>query len=154
MTLIKSGQLFLYPFSHADAFWYIIGNFTPFPHIDAFWCLCSRRLFKNIVTKEEIAQNEQFLLLPQCFSLLVIGYPFCCRIVVWGKVLRRIFSFCQCFQFYSMRCYFLERVIKKSIPWPSFHFVHWTLCLPRLQLISYTSICLGWTFFARLWHHF
>ena len=31
---------------------------------------------KNIVTKEEIAQNEQFLLLPQYFPLLVIGYPF------------------------------------------------------------------------------
>ena len=27
------------------------------------------------MTKEEIAQNEQFLLLPQCFPLLVIGYP-------------------------------------------------------------------------------
>ena len=35
-----------------------------------------RQLFENIVTKEEIAQNEQFLLLPQCFPLLVIGYPF------------------------------------------------------------------------------
>ena len=33
-------------------------------------------LVENIVTKEEIAQNEQFLLLPQCFPLLVIGYPF------------------------------------------------------------------------------
>ena len=32
--------------------------------------------FKNIVTNEEIAQNKQFLLLPQCFPLLVIGYPF------------------------------------------------------------------------------
>ena len=32
--------------------------------------------FENIVTKEEIAQDVQFLLLPQCFSLLVIGYPF------------------------------------------------------------------------------
>ena len=51
-------------------------TFNPFLHIDAFWCLCSRRLFENIVTKEEIAQNEQFLLLPQCFLLLVIGYPF------------------------------------------------------------------------------
>ena len=45
-------------------------------------------------------QNEQFLLLPQCFPLLVIGYPFnyrdftffdktcsvvCCRIVICGK---------------------------------------------------------------------
>ena len=47
--------------------------FNPFPHIDAF---CSRWLFENIMTKEEIAQNEQFLLLPQCFPLLVIGYPF------------------------------------------------------------------------------
>ena len=32
--------------------------------------------FENIVTKEEVAQNEQFLLLPQCFPLLVKGYPF------------------------------------------------------------------------------
>ena len=28
------------------------------------------------MTKEEIAQNEQFLLLPQYFQLLVIGNPF------------------------------------------------------------------------------
>ena len=48
--------------------------FNPLPHIDAFWRLYSRQLFENIVTKEEIAQNEQFLLLPQCFPLLVIGY--------------------------------------------------------------------------------
>ena len=75
-------------------------EFNPFPQTDTFWRLCSRRLFENIVTKEEIAQNEQFLLLPQCLPLLVIGYPFnyrdflffwqnmikvvCCRIVVWG----------------------------------------------------------------------
>ena len=51
-------------------------HYNPFPHIDAFWCLCSRQLFENIVTKEEIAQNVQFLLLPQCFLLLVIGYQF------------------------------------------------------------------------------
>ena len=44
-----------------------------FPHIDAFGRLCSRRLFENIVTKEEMAQNVQFLLLPQCFPLFVIG---------------------------------------------------------------------------------
>ena len=50
--------------------------FNPFPHMDAFWRFCSRRIFENIVTKEEIAQNEQFLLLTQCFPLLVIGYPF------------------------------------------------------------------------------
>ena len=36
---------------------------------------CYRQLFENIVTKEEIVQNEQFLLFPQCFPLLVIaGY--------------------------------------------------------------------------------
>ena len=50
-------------------------SFNPFPHIDAFRRLCSRRLFENIVTKEEIVQNEQFLLLTQCFPFLVIGYP-------------------------------------------------------------------------------
>ena len=42
---------------------------NPFSHIDAFRCLYSRQLFENIVTKEEIAQNKQFLLLPQCFPL-------------------------------------------------------------------------------------
>ena len=31
--------------------------------------ICSRRIFENIVTKEEIAQNKQFLFLPQCFPL-------------------------------------------------------------------------------------
>ena len=31
---------------------------------------------KKIVTKEEIAQNERFLLLPLCFPLWIIGYPF------------------------------------------------------------------------------
>ena len=35
--------------------------FNTFPHINAFWRLCSRRLFENILTKEEIVQNEQFL---------------------------------------------------------------------------------------------
>ena len=50
--------------------------FNTFPHIDAFWRICSRGFFENIVTIEEIAQNEQFLLLPQCFPLLVVGFPF------------------------------------------------------------------------------
>ena len=54
----------------------IISTVNPFPHIDAFWRLCSRRLFENIVTKEEIAQNVQFLLLLQCFTIFVICYPF------------------------------------------------------------------------------
>ena len=83
-------------------------NFSliPFPHIDAFWRLCSRRLFENLVTKKEIAQIVQFLILAQCFPLFVIGYPFNygdfpffdkirskssahSRIAVWGKGLNR-----------------------------------------------------------------
>ena len=71
-------------------------NINPFPHIDAFWRLCSRQLFENIVTKEEIAQNVQFLLLPQCFQLWRFSMFWqntfkvvCCRIVVWGKGLKK-----------------------------------------------------------------
>ena len=30
---------------------------NPFPHTEAFWCLCSRRLFENIVTKEECSKQ-------------------------------------------------------------------------------------------------
>ena len=44
------------PFSRhlmGQIFWPI----NPLPHIEAFWHLCSRLLFENIVTKEEIAQN-------------------------------------------------------------------------------------------------
>ena len=34
--------------------------------------------FENIVRKEEIARNEQFLLFPQCFLLnQKIGIPIC-----------------------------------------------------------------------------
>ena len=46
---------------------------NPFPHKDSFWRLCSRRLCTNMVTKEEIAKNEQFLLLSQCFQLNVFN---------------------------------------------------------------------------------
>ena len=65
--------------SEAEAFWKHCGNsliIIAFPHVDVFWRLCSRQLFENIVTKVKIAHNEQHLLLPQCFPLLVIGYPF------------------------------------------------------------------------------
>ena len=69
-----------FPCSHLNSLKTVCSRFmfcfNPFPHIDAFWRLCTRRLFENIVTKEEIAQNEQFLLLPLCFTLVVIGYPF------------------------------------------------------------------------------
>ena len=39
-----------------------------FPHTDALGRLCSRQTtFENIAAKEEIAQNQQFHHLPQCF---------------------------------------------------------------------------------------
>ena len=61
-------------------------------------------IFENIVTKGEIAQNEQFLLLPQCFHFFSVIIPtiienfsyflvdilkvVCSRCVVCGKGLR------------------------------------------------------------------
>ena len=78
---------------------------NPFPHKDAFLHLCSRQLFENMETKEEIAQNKQFLLLSPCFRLYSIivlsfkgssqfflGYVFevdCCRIFACGKGLKQ-----------------------------------------------------------------
>ena len=48
---------------------------------------------KNKVTKEEIAQSEQFLLLPQCFPLLVKGYPFNYReFLFFDKVCSKSFA--------------------------------------------------------------
>ena len=46
--------------------------------------------FENIVINKKNAQNEQFLLLPQCFPLLVMGYPFnyryfLCFDKIWSK---------------------------------------------------------------------
>ena len=68
-NLLINGNLF---FCH-----HVLNSFSiiklSLTHIDAFWRLCSRHLFENKLTKIEIAQNEQLLLLPQCFSLLVIG---------------------------------------------------------------------------------
>ena len=53
----------------------LYNELTLVPHIDAFWRHCSRRHFENIVAKEEIAQNEQFILLPHCFQLFSIFKP-------------------------------------------------------------------------------
>ena len=35
-------------------------RFNTFPHVDVFWRLCSRGLFENIVTKEEVDQTSNF----------------------------------------------------------------------------------------------
>ena len=44
-----------------------VWTFNRLHHTEAFWCLCSRQL-KNIVTKEEIAHNEQFLFCHNVFN--------------------------------------------------------------------------------------
>ena len=93
---------------------------NPFPHIDAFWRLCSRRPFENVVTREEIAQNVQFLLLPQMFStfchrLSIQLWRFsiflkntfkvvCCRIAVWGKGLSCTHAYLTRHEMYTKRC--------------------------------------------------
>ena len=82
----------------------ILRAFNPFPHIEAFWRLWSKTSFENIVTKEEIAQNKQFLLLQQCFQFYSVNLPsyigivhifaetfskFCCRFIVsWKELIR------------------------------------------------------------------
>ena len=69
MTLLK--YIYLYKFksfqnksnlqytilrnSPLEKVWHLL---NPFPHIDAFWHFCSRQLFENIATNEEIAWNE------------------------------------------------------------------------------------------------
>ena len=42
---------------------------NPLLHRYSFSLINNRQLFENIVGKEEIARNEQFLLFPQCFLL-------------------------------------------------------------------------------------
>ena len=48
----------------------------PFPtYRQRFLMPMQQTTFENIVTKEEISQNEQFLPLPQCFQLLSVNIP-------------------------------------------------------------------------------
>ena len=42
----------------------------PFPTFRHFLMPLQQNTFENTVTKGEIAQNEQFLLLPQCFEII------------------------------------------------------------------------------------
>ena len=43
--------------------------FNPFPNKPCILRVCSTSLFENAVGKGEVAQNEQFLLFPQVFSV-------------------------------------------------------------------------------------
>ena len=53
-----------------------LGTINPFPHeYRRFLKPLQQPTFENIVTKDEIAQNKQFLLLPQCFQLFSIIKP-------------------------------------------------------------------------------
>ena len=52
-------------------------TFIPFPHIDRrFLTPLQQTTFWKHSDKRRNCSNEQFLLLPQCFPLLVIDYPF------------------------------------------------------------------------------
>ena len=66
---------------------------NPFPLVDAFSHICSSRLLKNIVAKEEIAQNEQFLPLPQCFQLHSWMFFSCfCQYILKSRLVRNDFQ--------------------------------------------------------------
>ena len=54
--------------------WYRHVLFNLFPHITAFWHL-KQMAIENNVTNGEIAHNEQFLHLPQCFQLFSAIIP-------------------------------------------------------------------------------
>ena len=67
--------------------------------------------FENNLAKEEIAHDEQFLLFPQFFQLLVIDYPFNYKFSIFGQKLS------------AQTTFMLERVVKKRLLyiWPRFH---------------------------------
>ena len=48
----------------------------PFPTYRRMLANLQQTTFENILTKEEIAQNEQFLLLPQCFHHFFSNYTY------------------------------------------------------------------------------
>ena len=66
--------------------------FNSFPDIDAFGRLCNRWLFENMATKEEIVQNEQFLLLPVCWKGLRMITTFGSRKLLTLSLIRQFCS--------------------------------------------------------------
>ena len=52
---------------------FVILRVNPLFHRYSFWRIKNRQLLKNIAGKGEIARNEQFLLVPQCFLLYQIS---------------------------------------------------------------------------------
>ena len=47
-------------------------HFIPFPHTEDFWMHLQQMTFENIVAKDQIAHNEQFLPSTPCFQLYSI----------------------------------------------------------------------------------
>ena len=67
---------------------------NPFPNKPWFLLVCSTSL-ENTVGKGEIAQNEQFLLFPQCFlpSWRTFGHEIAvCKLFQFGRVLNLLFG--------------------------------------------------------------
>ena len=76
-------------------------HLTPFPTYNHFVTPLQQTTFEDILTKGEVAQYEQFLLLPQCFHLFLCKYTLiykdflrcfqvvCCWFPVCGKRLTR-----------------------------------------------------------------
>ena len=60
-----------------------ISEIYPFPTYRSFLTPLELASFENIVTKDEIAQNEPFLLWPQCFQLMPVSKPSYIKIFVF-----------------------------------------------------------------------
>ena len=65
-------------------------SFNPFPNKPWFKRL-HNKFFQNIVEKEEIACNKQFLLFPKCF-LQILG-TFCHFFFIYEIVVCKLFQF-------------------------------------------------------------
>ena len=120
-----------------------------FLYIDAFWNIISRRRFENMPTKEEIAQNEQFLLLSPCFQLYSI------IVLSFSEI---VTDFALMFSKSSAADYFVcgKRVKRNSIlfsreVWQLLQNIQYVyelchcLCkLHKLILWGVTSLCIVW----------
>ena len=96
-------------------------NFNPFPHIDTFWRLCSRRLFENIVTKEEIAQN---LLLGNLLPAKTVSSQ---TLATWKKWPSFVFAwyFCSYLCVIKFNCTFFYPLVQrnKMSRWLVIHYI-------------------------------
>ena len=70
--------------------------FNPFTNTEAFWRFCSKWFFEKSVSNGSIAHQEQFLLLPLCFTLysivLLLSFTESCPIfyLMFSSVLLQI----------------------------------------------------------------